>query len=196
MWWLSHDQYNIIVPTDTCIPQDPGSPPAHRKNAQIQNLEKQLEIEQRVKSGAETMITMYTNAKNKHEKKLLNEAQQMLSDSKTKVEVLKMKIMRLNVMSSVHNKDEERENEQSQKFSKSAPAQSPEGRVAMLRYRIDVETRLMQGAKSIIKANPKAKSSHVQSVGLCLGSNVHLSQGQKSSRLGTLMTLPFAIFIG
>lgn len=149
--------------TDTHIPQDPGSPPAHRKNAQIQNLEKQLAIEQRVKSGAETMITMYTNAKNKHEKKLLNEAQQMLSDSKTKVEVLKMKIMRLNVMSSSH-KDEEGENEQSQKFSKSAPAQVPEVRVSMLRYRVDVETRLMQGAKSIIKANPKAKSS--QSVSL------------------------------
>ena len=96
----------------------------------------------------------------------------MLSDSKTKVEVLKMKIMRLNMISSGH-KDEEGENEQSQKFSKSAPAQSPEGRVSMLRYRIDVETRLMQGAKSIIKANPKAKSSHVQSVRLCLGESVH-----------------------
>ena len=34
----------------------------------------------------------------------------MLSDSKTKVEVLKMKIMRLNMMSSTH-KDEEGENE-------------------------------------------------------------------------------------
>ena len=101
---------------------------------------------------------MYTNPKNKHEKKLLNEAQQMLSDSKTKVEVLKMKIMRLNVMSSAH-KDEERETERSQKLSKSAPAQTPEGRVSMLRYRVDVETRLMEGAKSIIKANPKAKSS-------------------------------------
>ena len=86
----------------------------------------------------------------------------MLSDSKTKVEVLKMKIMRLNVMSSTH-KDEEGENERSQKLSKTAPAQTPEGRVSMLRYRVDVETRLMQGARSIIKANPKAKSS--QSVG-------------------------------
>ena len=146
----------LLITADTHIPQDPGSPPAHRKNAQIQNLEKQLAIEQRVKSGAETMITMYTNAKNKHEKKLLNEAQQMLSDSKTKVEVLKMKIMRLNVMSSTHKDDEER----SQKLSKSAPAQTPESRVSMLRYRVDVETRLMEGANSIIKANPKAKSSH------------------------------------
>ena len=104
------------------------------------------------------MITMYTNPKNKHEKKLLNEAQQMLSDSKTKVEVLKMKIMRLNVINSAH-KEEEGETERSQKLSKSAPTQSPDGRIAMLRYRVDVETRLMQGAKSIIKANPKAKSS-------------------------------------
>lgn len=143
---------------DTQTLQDPGSPPAHRKNAQIQNLEKQLAIEQRVKSGAETMITMYTNPKSKHERKLLNEAQQMLSDSKTKVEVLRMKIMRLNVMGSSH-KDEEGENERSQKVSKPTASHSPEGRVSMLRYRIDVETRLMQGARSIIKANPKAKSS-------------------------------------
>jgi protein kinase N len=141
---------------DTQTLQDPGSPPAHRKNAQIQNLEKQLAIEQRVKSGAETMITMYTNPKSKHERKLLNEAQQMLSDSKTKVEVLRMKIMRLNVMGSSHK---EEENERSQKVSKSTSSQLPEGRVSMLRYRIDVETRLMQGARSIIKANPKAKSS-------------------------------------
>ena len=37
----------------------PGSPPAHRKSSQVQNvasLERQLTIEQRVKSGAETMI--------------------------------------------------------------------------------------------------------------------------------------------
>ena len=114
------------------------------------------------------MITMYTNPKSKHERKLLNEAQQMLSDSKTKVEVLKMKIMRLNVMSSTH-KDEEGESERNQKISKSAPTQTPEGRVSMLRYRIDVESRLMQGARSIIKANPKAKSS--QSVGWTVSRN-------------------------
>ena len=111
---------------------------------------------------------MYTNPKSKHERKLLNEAQQMLSDSKTKVEVLKMKIMRLNVMSSTH-KDEEGESERNQKISKSAPTQTPEGRVSMLRYRIDVESRLMQGARSIIKANPKAKSS--QSVGWIVSRN-------------------------
>ena len=56
--------FYCILHADTHIPQDPSSPPAHRKNAQIQNLEKQLAIEQRVKSGAETMITMYTNPKN------------------------------------------------------------------------------------------------------------------------------------
>ena len=116
------------------------------------------------------MITMYTNPKSKHERKLLNEAQQMLSDSKTKVEVLRMKIMRLNVMSSSHIGDE---NERSQKVAKSTnSSQLPEGRVSMLRYRIDVETRLMQGARSIIKANPKAKSSQSVCV-LIANRNVH-----------------------
>lgn len=38
--------------------------------------------------------------------------------------------------------------------SKAQFFQSPEGRVAILRYRIDVESRVMHGAKSIMKANP------------------------------------------
>ena len=90
------------------------------------------------------MILMYSNAKSRHDRKLHTEAQQMLSDSKTKVEVLKMKIRRLK---GIVDKPQEKDG--------IAPSQSsPENRVSMLRYRIDVETRLMQGARGIMKANP------------------------------------------
>ena len=143
----------------------PGSPPAHRKSSQIQNihnLEKQLAIEQRVKAGAETMILMYSGAKSRHDRKLLTEAQQMFSDSKTKVEVLKMKIMKIKGVVQAQASPE-RSLEHSQgtesvsRASKNQFFQTPEGRLSMLRYRIDVETRLMQGAKSIMKANPADK---------------------------------------
>ena len=39
-------------------------------------------------------------------------------------------------------------------------SQTPEGRIGLLRYRIDVETRLMEGANTIMKvANPNDKKS-------------------------------------
>lgn len=142
----------------------PGSPPAQRKNMTTQSLEtldKQLNIELKVKAGAENMMRMYSNAKSSKDRKLLSEAQQMYSDSKTKVEVLRMRIMRM----------------QGQQASVTSPDKlddplgrnllsTPEGRVAYLRYRVDVESRLIEGAKKIMKANPdkKAYSSAEQSL--------------------------------
>ena len=147
--------------SDVHLDDLPGSPPAHRKSSQIQNvmnLEKQLAIEQRVKSGAETMIQVYSGAKNRQDRKLLTEAQQMFTDSKTKVEVLRMKIMKIKgVVGTQASPDrtlDHQGNGEAGFKSKALFFQSPEGRIAILRYRIDVETRLMQGAKSIMKANP------------------------------------------
>lgn len=58
----------------------------------IETLEKQLNIEQKVKQGAENMIQSITASR---DKKLLLEAQQMLQDSKKKIEYLKMKITKV-----------------------------------------------------------------------------------------------------
>lgn len=57
----------------------------------IDNLEKQLNIELKVKQGAENMIQSIIGK----DKKLLAEAQQMLQDSKKKIEYLKMKITKV-----------------------------------------------------------------------------------------------------
>ncbi len=152
----------------------PGSPPAHRKSAQLQNLvnlEKQLAIEQRVKSGAETMILVYSGIKNRQEKRLLSEAQQMFSDSKIKVEVLRMKIMKIkgvaNAQASPERTLESSGTGEAGSRSKAMFSQTPDGRLAILRYRIDVETRLMQGARTIMKANPNDRKSW-QTVSLAL----------------------------
>ena len=61
---------------------------------QIHHLQKQLEIESKVKQGAENMIAEYSSAHGK-DKKLLLEAQQMAVDSKAKIEYLRMKLMKL-----------------------------------------------------------------------------------------------------
>ena len=132
----------------------PGSPPVHRKTSQIQslgNLEKQLAIEQRVKEGAESMIRIYSKPKSKRERNLLSDAQQMLDDSKTKVEVLKMRILKLrseSAQSSARDMDDRKKSLHS----------DPQSRIAMLRYRVDVETRLLQGARSIMRAQSDKKS--------------------------------------
>lgn len=55
----------------------------------IESLERQLNIELKVKQGAENMVQSITD------KKLLLEAQQMLLDSKKKIEYLKMKITKV-----------------------------------------------------------------------------------------------------
>ena len=136
----------------------PGSPPAQRKNNQtftVGSLEKQLNIEQKVKAGAENMIRVYTNPKSNKDRKLLSEAQQMYSDSKTKIEVMRMRIMKL----------------QGQQANITSPDKAlvgdplgrkllstPEGRTAYLKHRIEVETRLIEGAKKIMLANPDKKA--------------------------------------
>ena len=128
----------------------PGSPPAHRRSMILQNLdnlEKQLAIEQKVKDGAENMIRMYANSKGNKDRKIYNEAQQMLLDSKTKIEVLRMKILRVKAQVATTDKSPE------------ASVSTPEGRVALLRHRIDVETRLMQGARNIQRAQLDRKSN-------------------------------------
>ncbi|XP_066602587.1 serine/threonine-protein kinase N-like, partial [Prorops nasuta] len=60
--------------------------------SRIENLERQLNIELKVKQGAENMIQSIGTSR---DKKLLLEAQQMLQDSKKKIEYLKMKITKM-----------------------------------------------------------------------------------------------------
>jgi hypothetical protein len=55
----------------------------------ISSLEKQLNIELKVKHGAENMIQSYTSGR---DKKFLADARQMLQDSKAKIDYLKMRI--------------------------------------------------------------------------------------------------------
>lgn len=68
----------------------PVAPSASPQDQRWSSLEKQLNIELKVKAGAENMIASLGN----RNRKLLAEAQQMLEESKAKIEVLKMRINR------------------------------------------------------------------------------------------------------
>ena len=48
-----------------------------------------------VKAGAENLIAMYSTGSSK-DRKLLNDAQQMLADSKTKINIIRMQILKVN----------------------------------------------------------------------------------------------------
>ena len=60
----------------------------------VLHLQRQLDIESKVKAGADNMIGEYSSNDRK-DKKLLMEAQQMSQDSKAKIEYLRMRIMKL-----------------------------------------------------------------------------------------------------
>ncbi len=156
----SHHISYHLPPSLPLSPQDigapvPGSPPAHRKSAifqSLENLDKQLAVETKVKAGAENMIHVYSNSKSRKDRQLLSEAQQMLSDSRQKIEVLRMKIMRIKATMAAGSPSRHVDEAGRNRLA------MPEWRVRQLKYRIEVESRLLQGAKSIMKANPDRKS--------------------------------------
>lgn len=98
------------------------------------SLEKQLSIETKVKNGAENMIQSITSGHHGRDKKLLAEAQQMLGDSKTKIEFLKLRIRK--VKQHRISKKESEENGELNPRSFEAPL---EERIEELRHRLRIE---------------------------------------------------------
>uniref|UniRef100_A0A671MT06 protein kinase C n=1 Tax=Sinocyclocheilus anshuiensis TaxID=1608454 RepID=A0A671MT06_9TELE len=92
---------HIVVkdPEDLLLecPRTLDSPKSEARTCTISSrlaaLKKQNDIELKVKQGAENMIQMYSNGSSK-DRKLLATAQQMLQDSKTKIEFIRMQILK------------------------------------------------------------------------------------------------------
>ena len=132
-------------------------------DAKLNQLQKQLHIENKVKSGAENMIRIYEFGPSK-DRKLLRRAQVLLSDSKKKIEVIRMRIVK--VKTQKNNESFEKYDNQlviesndtffQQSLEKRSipPAQT---RIDKLKYRIDIETRLKAGAETLLKARPVNK---------------------------------------
>ncbi|XP_024120560.1 serine/threonine-protein kinase N2 [Oryzias melastigma] len=119
--------------------EEPTSPLANR----IKTLKKQLTMETKVKQGAENMIQIYSNGSFK-DRKMLSTAQQMLQDSRTKIELLRMQIVKV-------SQAREGDAEGTPGHPEKEIIDPLELRVAELMHHMKIESAVAEGAKNVVK---------------------------------------------
>ncbi|XP_035432179.2 serine/threonine-protein kinase N [Spodoptera frugiperda] len=141
---LSYDEEIILASEAAQQQRQLGEATTDRKLA---SLEKQLNIELKVKQGAENMIQSISSSNQSRDKKLLAEAHQMLADSKDKIEYLKLRISKLTKQQKGDNAGSNGDG----KSSESGVAALLDERIAELRNRLRIEAAVVEGSKNAIR---------------------------------------------